>query len=515
MHTDLRAQNLRTSPTDQTSSKHLWLGRFVMRRLEALAEMTENGRRSSSSWRVVCRVSRLFLTVGLVLSLSRTIAFAQALPMDVSTRIGRAGEFVYKYTPEQYATKLEDRDVYWNNQATSLQGGVDKQRFPVGVFSGFYTAVNRVPVYAQPYGKTRIITACGVPRGGGCTLEWFRKNHPRWIIYKADQVTPAYQFGDKNWIPLDISNPDVQSWFKAYVFAPVLDEGYQAISVDNVAAQNAFGEAGVCSIAPTTHCTADGGTWTQLYSGEEHNEDRRFAAARIEWAKTITAFAHSRGRSAMANVTYTPRFEKASIELINAFDLWFDETGFTGNNVPSDCSLNKGNAMTGKKWEEKVNFIVRLNGGRGPKGYIILNSICPFDSTARTGTFEIVEMAVATYMMVKNAHAYLWMFFSDGKDCGGAAYCDDRAGASWPQYYIEHGTARGSFSVKGGVYQRAFDKALALVNPNPNVNLSYDLGTGVYYRSDCSRWAGEIKVPRQSGLVLLRDTPAQCAGKLR
>jgi hypothetical protein len=460
------------------------------------------------------KVLRLSLTIGLAWLLSHTVAFAQALPVDVSTRIGRAGEFVYRYTPEQYATKLQERDVYWNNQPTSLQGGANKLRFPAGVFSGFYAAVSRVPANAQAFGKTRIITACGNPRGGGCTLDWFRQNHPRWIIYKADQVTPAYQYGDKAWIPVDVSNPDVQSWIKTYVFAPLFDEGFQAISVDNVTVQNDFGEAGVCSIAPATNCTADGGTWTQIYSGARY-DDHRFIAARIEWAKAITAFAHSKGRSAMANVTFIPRVERATTELINAFDIWFDETGFTGNSVPSDCSLTASPAMTGKKWEDKVSYIVKLNGGRGPKGYIILNSICPFDSPSRTATFEIVEMAVATYMMVKNAHTYLWMFFSNGKECGGAGYCDDRAGASWPQYYIEHGPARGQYSVKGGVYQRAFGKALALVNPHPGASLPYDLGADVYYRSDCSRWTGDIKVPRLSGLVLLRDAPAQCAGKLR
>lgn len=457
---------------------------------------------------------RGFLGMVLAWLLLETGALAQALPVDVSTRIGRAGEFVYHYTPEQYARRLEDRDVYWNNQATSQQGGADKQRFPQGVFSGFYTAVNRVPMNAQPFGRIRIVTACGVARGGGCTLEWFRQNHPRWIIYKADQVTPAYMFNDKSWIPLDIGNLEVQSWMKTHVFAPVLDEGYQAISVDNVSSQNDFGESGVCSIAPTKGCTADGGTWTHLYSGERYG-DRRFIDTRIEWARAITAFAHSRGKSTMGNVTYAPHAEKATIELINAFDLWFDESGFTGNNVPSDCSLNTPRAITGKKWEEKVNFIVNLNGGRGPRGYIMLDSVCPFDSASRTATFDVVEMAVATYLMVKNAHTYLWMFFSNGKECGTAAYCDDRSGASWPQYYIEHGPARGAFSVKGGVYRRAFGKALALVNPHAGPSLPYDLGAESYYRSDCSRWSGEIKVPRQTGLVLLRELPAHCSHERR
>jgi len=468
---------------------------------------------SAAAWRCNWRTPRLSLAIAIAWLVAQTGAFAQALPADVSNRVGRAGEFVYRYTAEQYATKLGERDVYWSNQPSQQAGG-GKVRLPAGVFSGVYTAVSRVPAHAQAFGRTRIITACGVPRGGGCTLEWFRQNHPRWIIYKADQVTPAYQFGDKSWIPLDVSNPDVQSWIKTHVFAPLLDEGYQAISVDNVTAVNGFGEAGVCSIAPTTNCTADGGKWTQLYTGILY-DDRRFTAARIEWAKTITAFAHSRGRSTMANVTYAPRLQSDTAELINAFDLWFDETGFTGNNVPSECSLNTRSAITGKKWEDKVSFIVKQNAGRGPKGYIVLNSICPFDATSRAATFEMVEMAVATYLMVKNAHAYLWMFFSDGKECGVAAYCDDRSGAAWPQYHLEHGPARGPFSAKGGVYQRAFGKVLALVNPHPGASLSYDLGAEIYHRSDCSRWTGNIKVPGQSGLVLLRDAPAQCAGRPR
>lgn len=468
---------------------------------------------SPIAWRCNWRTLRLSLAIAIALLLSPIIAFAQALPADVSTRVGRAGEFVYGYTAEQYATRLEERDVYWSNQP-SRQAGAGKVRLPAGVFSGAYTAVSRVPAHGQAFGKTRIITACGMPRGGGCTLEWFRRNHPSWIIYKADQVTPAYQFGNQGWIPLDISNPDVQSWIKAHVYAPLLDEGYQAISVDNVTAQNDFGEVGVCSIAPTTSCTADGGKWTQLYSGGRY-DDRRFMAARTEWAKTITAFAHSRGRSTIANVTYAPQLQSATAELINAFDLWFDETGFTGNNAPSNCSLNSRSAMTGKRWEDKVSFIVKLNAGRGPKGYIVLNSICPFDVASRAASFEVVEMAVATYLMVKNAHTYLWMFFSDGKECGIAAYCDDRPGAAWPQYHLEHGPARGPFSVKGGVYQRAFGKALALVNPHPDGSLSYDLGSEVYHRSDCSRWTGDIKVPGQSGLVLLREAPTQCAGRQR
>ena len=106
-----------------------------------------------------------FLAIGLGWMLFPAIAFSQALPADVSTRIGRAGEFVYSFTAQQYATRLEERDVYWSNAPPPNVGPV---RLPAGVFSGIYTPVNRIPANAWAVGKTRIITACGNPRGGGC-----------------------------------------------------------------------------------------------------------------------------------------------------------------------------------------------------------------------------------------------------------------------------------------------------------------------------------------------------------
>src|SRR5947207_11976215 len=105
-------------------------------------------------------------------------AASQALPADVSSRVGRAGEFVYRYTPSQYPNRLADRDVYWSNQPTSAQGGYDKLQFPSGVFSGANTPVNRVSPQAKIYGTLRVIAACGNPAGGGCDLEWFRSTHP-------------------------------------------------------------------------------------------------------------------------------------------------------------------------------------------------------------------------------------------------------------------------------------------------------------------------------------------------
>jgi hypothetical protein len=448
----------------------------------------------------------------LALVFNSAFAHGQSLPADVSTRVGRAGEFVYAYTPYQYAHNLNARDVVWDNRPTSFQGGANLLHFPAGTLFGGYTAVNRVPAEASVYGPTRVLTTCGI-QTGGCPLSWFRANHPTWIIYKADQVTPAYQFSDTAWIPLDISNTDVQSFVQKSVYTPMLTTGYQAISVDNVAGRNDFGEVGTCSIAPTTNCTADGGAWTALYSGAVHG-DAAFIANRVAWARAITAWAHAHSLSTIGNVTYDPANKTATASLVNAFDIWYDEPGFTGDETPSSCTPNNASGVVGVNWINKVAFITSLNSGAGPNAYITENSICPLGAVHPLGvnrTFEVVEFAVASYLIVKNTHTYLSMYFSDGNPGGGtASFNDHTPTAAWPQFYLTHGVARGPYSVIGNVYHRAFANAVALVNPSTELSRTYDLGSKVYHRSDCRRYTGTVTLPPITGMVLLNGEPVGC-----
>jgi hypothetical protein len=455
-------------------------------------------------------------TAALALSLWAASASAQMLPPDVSERVGRAASFVYNYTPSQYADKLGTRDVVWDNRPTTIQGGAHRLHFPPSTFSSAYTAVNRLPADVIVYGKTRLMTACGVPHGG-CPLSWFRSNHPEWIIYKADQVTPAYQFGDTTWVPLDISNPKYRSWLFANYYQPILDLGYQALSVDNVTPRNDFGEVGTCSIAPTTHCTADGGTWTQLYSGTARG-DEAFIRNRVEWVRAITGFAHSRNRSTIGNVTYDPVNTKASADLIDAFDVWFDEPGFTGDTNPSPCRLDNPTSVIDRTWVNKVNFITTLNAGAGPKAYITENSICPNGSYQHPGkgsNFEVVEFAVASYLIIKNRHTYLFTYFDNGTTGGVGAFNDETPTARWPQLSLRHGAATGKHAVTGGVYHREFADALAIVNPSRSEGKTFDVGSRAYHRSDCARYSGLVTVPPMTGMVLLKGEPTTCIPAIR
>lgn len=455
----------------------------------------------------------LRLLLGLLTFITLCPAYAQSLPTPVANRVGRAAVFIYQWTQAQYLSKLGSFDFVWSNEPGSMQGNGNLY-FPN--FSSGYTAVNRIPAYSRAFGNDHIVTACAnAPSAGGCTLAWFQANHPKWVIYKNDQKTPAYQFSDLDWIPLDISNPAVQSWILANQNAPILGFGYASISVDNVTIRNDWDEEGVCSIAPTPTgggCTAEGGTWTQIYTGALY--DTTFISNRASWLQALTTHAHGLGGSTTCNVTYNSVYTTDTATLINACDVWFDEPGFTGDAVPAACTPNGGSGVAGTDWINKVSFITGLNSGSGPNAYVTSNALCPIGAFYISGvnsTFEMVEFAVASYLIVKNSQTYIAANFADASNVGGVAYYNDETPTgAWPQFTLNHGAPSGAYSVTGNVYNRTFANVLALVNPSTTTAYTYNLGAAVYHRSDCTRYTGTIAIPPITGMVLISGEPPRC-----
>lgn len=435
-------------------------------------------------------------------SIASTVA--QPLPSDVPTRVGRAQSWVYNWTARQYTDHVRDFDIIWDNTPNSQQGGASAF-VPSATFSSAYTAVNRVPIARNYAGNILLPKGCG---RGGCTLEWFQANHPTWVIYRKDRKTPAFMFDDRRWIPLDVGNPEVQSFFFANLYSHILKAGYSAISVDNVGTFNSWQETGICSVKPEgdKDCQGSGGTWRALYTGDKF--DPAFAASRIAWAKAITAYAHSQGKRSIGNVSDILTDLPNSAALVNAFDIWWDESGYTGAKTPSPCTP-AGGGYVAARWIAKITFITGLNAGAGPKAHISSNSICPIGTWAhgKMSNFEVVEYAVASYLIGKGDRSYIANFFADATSCNSAFYCADRATAAWPQFNLTHGAAAGPMRVTGNIYHRTFAKVIALVNPSTTTAFKYDLGASVYHRSDCTRYTGTITVPPITGLVLLNGEP--------
>lgn len=444
-------------------------------------------------------MSRHLIVAASVFVFLGTIGTASAtcgsLP-DVSTRIGTAATFIWNWTAAEYTDDTAPRDYYWNNQPVRAQGF--SLRLPAQSFSSAYTAVNRVPVHAQRFGGMGIVRACGnSPAPGGCSLDWLQRNHPAWIIYRTDQATPAYQFGDQDWIPLDISNPAVRAWLQTNQFKPLLAAGYQGISIDNVSDRNDWDEVGICSVAiPSGTCASNGGVWTKLYTGAVKG-DAQFLDARVAWLKAATKFTRDHGGCSSANVTFNPADLRSTAELVDAVDIWFDENGFTGDSNPSACSpAGPGAGSVGATWVAKAKFIVGLNGGRG-KPMVQQNSICP-RGTSHARTKEVLEYAVASYLLTKNAHTYIAWYFDDGKT-GNTSFFNDPS--SWPQLSWHHGAALEAMVEVGGVYRRTFENGLALVNPSTQHDATYEL-SAVHEDFDGVARHGRITLPPVSALLL-------------
>ena len=440
-------------------------------------------------------------TVSVGLSIAGAAAAAPPPLPDTANSVGLAQAFVYKWTQDQYANRLATRQVIWSNSPGSTQGGAAKTYIPPGAISSFYFAVTRVPVNVHVNGKARIIVACGLAGGGGCTLAWFQTNHPNWIVYKHDQRTPAYAFGDTTWIPLDIANPAVRAWIETNYFAPVLATGtYNAISVDNVSDRNSFDEEGVCSIKPVTGCTDDGGAWTRRYSGAV-SDDPAFLANRVAWLRAITAYAHAHDAVSMANITYDPANRTGTARLISAADIWYDEQGFNGDAAPAGCEAGGGAAYKfyDAYWTGKVAFINGLNGGAGWPMVQELAGCAP-TIPASPATRAVMDYALASYCLTKTAHSWVMPYSIDA-----ASFSDVT-----PELRVVHGPALEKPPTGGdaaGIWHRRFARLECIVNPSSKTAARFTLPEGQWRDFSGALYRGVIALPPITGKLLVPETP--------
>ena len=190
---------------------------------------------------------RAFLAL-LGLLIAHTAVAAVTLPTTVTTRIGRGQIFAEAAQPKQAGVI----DWLWssgdpNNNNNCLAN-------PAGVSTGLYWTGDRLWAHA-PYSTS-------------ITLSWLRANHPDWIVYLADQQTPAWEFGDSRGIlpPTAIWNPSYQNFLVQTLAYPL--KFCNSFSVDNVQVENVWGRDGTCSISFTSgNCTSNGGTFTSRYGG--------------------------------------------------------------------------------------------------------------------------------------------------------------------------------------------------------------------------------------------------------
>lgn len=120
----------------------------------------------------------------------------------------------------------------------------------VGIYTLRYTPAYRL--YFNPPGNT------------DTRLNWLCTNHPDWLEYLADQMTPAWEFGNTTFPPLDVANPSVVAFIASQALANGV--GYQGVGLDNADDQNDYLQAGHFTGGGGPAC-GGGGTWVAQYNG--------------------------------------------------------------------------------------------------------------------------------------------------------------------------------------------------------------------------------------------------------
>jgi hypothetical protein len=259
------------------------------------------------------------------------------------------------------------------------------------------------------------------------TLDWWKANHPDWIVYQCDGVTPAFEFGDLNAVPLDITNPEVRSYEFEQV-AKALDAGYQGIAWDNVNAQNYGRRCG----------TYRGGVWTRLgYEGSS----AKFENDVIDWGRAMYGTIKAHYPDARVSVNSSPQSSGADFieRLAPYIDNVYDEEGSRG---------------FGADWQQEVRALEYLaNAGKG-----VVISGYPTSTVGAGGISpDVVEWLLANYLLIKGTQTFIYVYDEY------ATYGDfkDR-----PEYRAPIGHPTSARYLAGGVYRRDYSGGLVVVNPS-------------------------------------------------
>jgi len=378
---------------------------------------------------------------------------------DTTDNIHIGLPFDFNTNPPAMAGKI---DVVWGtNWARSLPGNI---------YSLFYLPYDRDEDTSNYLAAHPIV--------------WYKANHPDWIEYKCDRSTVAYEYGDVNSVPLDITNPAVDSYIEGTYIASVLrpGSGYQGIGFDNLDFENAGDWTGQrCG-----HYTTDG-NWVQQFSGTA--DDAAYRQSVLTWAQQMHYFIHIRFPQAVmaVNFSYDPNFASDSNILSNYVDFYIDEQGFTNGNNASPTSPSTW-YFTDSTWSGKINWIQNTLHLR--HGFFSINQEpVPFANV----TNDQVQWVLANYLLVKNNASFLYI-------CGEQQY-----GYAFlrPEYAAQIGSPLDALYQNQGIYLRDFTNGVAIVNPSSSFTYTLLLPGAGYKDLYGNVLRSPLIMPAHSGLVLI------------
>jgi len=307
-------------------------------------------------------------------------------------------------------------------------------------------------------------------------LAWFRANHPDWVMYKNDRVTPAY--GSGTWVPLDLSNPDVREWHFDLVVQPHIDNGAPVIAMDGMMPWNYTSRAG--------HHGADG-TWVQQYTGAKFDAD--YVADKADYARWITGKLHAVGVAAAGNIFMqrdADTYEyQTSLQMAGELDIVVDEGGFLHRGLSHGM-----NGLADQSWRNHLGYVqTMLAAGKAVAVVDETSVIRGLDAPASE-----VAYSLASYFLYKSPGAMLYLGYYYGP-------FDER-----PEMDADIGVAVDqAHEVAGGAWVRHYTDGLSVVNPQSAPRrVNVPLPPGQYRDLSGTVVSRCVKLGPVSGTVLTR-----------
>jgi hypothetical protein len=359
----------------------------------------------------------------------------------------------------------------------------DRQVPDPSVYAGRVGFVWAALQSAQPSGvlASSYVTAFRNAPAREYTPEWFKTNHPDWIEYTPDRTTPAWEFNNQVYTPIDISNPAVRQWYTSTLIDPAIAAGFKVIAVDNIGVRNDFNVSG--------HYDANG-QWVQQFGTDP--KDPAWVADVLDWLRYLRDYAHARGVAVAFNLTFngslhdqfqdkSPEYIADLDQMIDISDIWLNEQGFTVHRVEN---------VTDDEWQLMFDLLRRHRC----KPSVVMNKL----PTAywNEATPEQRQWVVANYLLYREAPAML-------ESTGSKDYA---AFNEIPEMAADLGTAITPPVRRGPVlWTRLYREGMTVVNPSSTQPANLSLPHGTWTDLHGVQYSGHIIVAANTGLVLKKN----------
>ncbi len=271
-----------------------------------------------------------------------------------------------------------------------------------------------------------IDTALGKQQG----LDYWRAQHPDWVLYKCDRTTPAYEYYDPN-MPFILTDPTILNWMVQSFAVPAAQYGYDAIALDNVNMDNMFGACGSYN---------KNGQWVQRYTGKTN--DPQWQSDVANWIVQMKEALRHLSKPLLLIVNLDPgsvAVDSASMQKMLMYsDGVLDESSF---------SHYGENNLSFSQWLQLVNYVDAVQAQNKP--FFLVNEF------QKDTTNKDKEWVLASYLMCKQQASMV--YFARFQAYGGDMQI--------PELNAQVGSPLTQMYEKQGAYWRDYTGGEVLVNP--------------------------------------------------